>query len=138
MTDDEKVAVLQASGCFEGSRLRRLLPFFDELSVSALDCVVVEGEACHQLIVVAEGRLESFRGDRVEMLGAGDSCGWSAMERRGPNEATVIAATDARLLVMSHAQFRAASAPPANRRFLRWALPSSRRSLPLPANLSGA
>jgi CRP-like cAMP-binding protein len=116
MTDREKVALLRASGRFASwpdSRLGGLLRFFDEVGVLALDSVAVEGAACHQFVVVADGRLESFRGDRAEMLCAGDSFGWSAMERRGANEETVIAATDATLLVLSHAQFRAAIASPA-------------------------
>jgi CRP-like cAMP-binding protein len=43
-------------------------------------------------------------------LTAGDSFGWDAMWEREPNSATVVVEADARLLVMSHAQFRAVKA----------------------------
>jgi hypothetical protein len=36
--------------------------------------------------------------------------GWRAMWERGPNEATVVVESEARLLVMGHAQFRAVKA----------------------------
>lgn len=120
MTDREKVALVRASGRFEAwadSRLGAVLPLFDEVMVRERECVALEGEACHQFFVVADGYLETFRGDRAEILGPGRSFGWEAMDRRGPNDATVIAATDARLLVLGHAQFGAASAPPPKRRF---------------------
>jgi CRP-like cAMP-binding protein len=108
--------------------------YFDEVEVSPGELIASEGALCHQLIVVVDGRLEARTGGRAHTLLAGDSFGWSAMERRGLNEASVVAVTGARLLVMSHAQFRAADALAPRRRFARWALPSSRRSLPQPAN----
>jgi CRP-like cAMP-binding protein len=127
MNDQEKVALLRASGLFDWADLRMgaLLPLFDEVAVRARECVAVEGAPCHQFFVVASGCLETFRGDRAELLRAGDGFGWKAMDDRGPNEATVIAATDATLLVLGHAQFGAASAPPPNRRIFGWALPSA-------------
>ena len=139
MNDQEKVALLRASGWFDAwtdSRMGALLPLFDEVTVRSRECVAVEGAPCHQFFVVADGCLETFRGDRAEVLRSGDAFGWTAMDRRGPNEATVIAATDATLLVLGHAQYGTASAPPAKRRFFGWALPSSRRPLPQPANLA--
>jgi signal-transduction protein with cAMP-binding, CBS, and nucleotidyltransferase domain len=127
MTNAERAAVIHATGCF-GSWID--IAYFDEVAVRAGERIAVEGSPCHELVIVAEGRLEARSGERIGVLGPGDAIGWAAMERRGPNEATVVAATDARLLVMSHAQFRAAAAPPPKRRFPGWALPSSRRSLP--------
>ena len=138
MNDDQKLGLIRDSGHFDSwvdSQLRQLLPCFDEVGVRAREAIAVEGTPCHQFVLVADGLLESFCGDRAEILRAGDSFGWSAMDRRGTNGATVIALSDARLLVMSHAQFGAAVAAPPRRRFGPWALPSSRRSLPHPANL---
>jgi len=43
-------------------------------------------------------------------LRAGDSLGWDAMWERLPNDATAVVDTEAHLLVMSHAQFRAIKA----------------------------
>jgi CRP-like cAMP-binding protein len=132
MTDRENV---DASAAIE--RIDRR--FFDEVDVRAGEVIAVEGAACHQLIVVLDGRLESRSAAGVRDLGSGATFGWTAMERRGPNDATVVALTDARLLVMSHAQFGSATAPPPPRTwFARWALPSSRRSLPRPAILTRA
>ena len=134
MTQDEKLDAIQSSDIVRGIDSR----FFDEVAVRAGELIAVEGALCHQLILVIDGQLETRSGGCVGVIGQGDACGWQAMERRGANEATVIARTDARLLVMSHAQFRAASGPPPKSHFRGWALPSSRRSLPRPANLSGA
>jgi hypothetical protein len=125
MTDAEKLAVIQASGHFGSwvdSGLNGLPALFDEVEVRPRECVAVEGAPCHEFFIVVAGSLEMFRGDRAEILGPADSYGWSAMERRGPNEATVVAATEARLLVLGHAQFGAASSPPPRRR--RFAVPA--------------
>ena len=141
MTHQEKAGIIRATGCFDswlGSSVNDLLPFFDEVTVGAGERIAVEGAPCHQFIVVADGRLETCSSGRVGVLRTGDSYGWSAMENRGLNEATVVAPEGARLLVMSHGQFRAAKAPPPAKRFSRWALPSSRRSLPRRPTISEA
>ena len=89
--------------------VRALRPHFDEVRVNAGDQVAEEGTLCHQVLVVVEGTLETcHRGVRGE-LGAGQQFGWASMRDRGVNESGVRALTDARLLVMSHAQFRAVS-----------------------------
>jgi CRP-like cAMP-binding protein len=49
----------------------------------------------------------SSQGGASYALTAGDTFGWEAMWKREPNSATVVVESDARLLVMSHAQFRA-------------------------------
>jgi len=59
-----------------------------------------------ELAVVIEGTL-SRRSHRV---GPGETIGWNAMWERSTNPATVTAESDARLLVMSHDQFRAVKA----------------------------
>ncbi|MDQ6772999.1 MAG: hypothetical protein M3024_08425, partial [Candidatus Dormibacteraeota bacterium] len=43
-------------------------------------------------------------------LGPGDSFGWEAMWVQGRSPASLFAESDARLLVMGHAQFRAVKA----------------------------
>jgi CRP-like cAMP-binding protein len=133
MKNDDRIAALRASGHFaawdEGG-LNGLLSTFDEIGVRAGDVLAVEGELCHQLIVVIEGRAEKRCRGSATALGPGDSVGWSAMCARGIHDATVTAVTEARLLVMSHAQFRAAQPPPPKSRFHFWALPTSRRPLP--------
>lgn len=93
------------------SELRPLLQYVDEVVVQEGCQVAVEGQLCSQFLIVAEGRLRavSLRGGS-NTLEAGDSSGWNEMWERSVNDATIVAETDARLLVMGHAQFRAVKA----------------------------
>jgi CRP-like cAMP-binding protein len=118
--------------------LRDAARHFDEVRVPAGEVLAEEGALCHQYLVVAEGTLQTRRRGRTGELGPGDSFGFSAMRRRGVNPAGVVALTEARVLVMSHAQFRAAEALPPKKRLHLWALPSSHRSLPHRPNLRRA
>lgn len=134
MNRDERLRVLAANAELGASGKRvpaDVAMAFDEVFVRRGECIGVEGRLCHQYVVVAEGRLSARRGECTRELVVGDAVGWNAMRARGVNEATVVAATDARLLVMSHAQFaRITAAAPPKPHFLSWALPTSRRSLP--------
>lgn len=97
--------------------LEALLPFFDEVLMPVGSPVAVEGHRCTEFVVVMDGRLKlCSTGAERRVLRAGDSLGWYAMWERGWNEATVVVEEAARLLVMSHAQFRAVKSiaePPA-------------------------
>jgi CRP-like cAMP-binding protein len=99
------------------SQLRTLLQHVDEVTVQRGCQIAGEGKPCSQLVIVAAGRLRTVSNDgRRQALQAGDPFGWTAMWERGLNDATVVAETDARLLVVSHGQFRAFQAvtnPPA-------------------------
>ena len=140
MRSHERLGVLRATGelaALGEDALRALLPFFDEVSVRAGDCLAQEGGLCHQFLVVAEGRLQIRERDRAGVLEPGDTFGWMEMRDRGVNGASVTALSDARILVMSHEQFRALDAlaacpdsPPRKFALRFWALPASRRSLP--------
>ena len=91
--------------------LNRLLPYFDEVTVPAGSVVAREGERCSEFVVVLNGRLHTEGGcAHTRTLRAGDSLGWAAMWERSPNDATAFVDTEAHLLVMSHAQFRAIKA----------------------------
>ena len=93
------------------AQLQRLLPYFDEVSLPAGSVVARESDQCTEFVVVMGGRLMASGSDaRPRTLTAGDSVGWDAMWKREPNAATVVVEADARLLVMSHAQFRAVKA----------------------------
>ena len=59
-----------------------------------------------EFVVLIDGTLRA--GSRL--LAPGASYGWDAMWERSPNRANVTVEADARLLVMSHAQFRAVKA----------------------------
>jgi len=93
------------------SQLRGLVQYVDEVAVPAGSRIATEGQVCNQFLIVIEGRLRvAAPGHRCHTMGPGDSWGWNAMWDRSANDATVVAESDARLLVMGHAQFRAAKA----------------------------
>ena len=75
----------------------------DEVRVQPGDVVAKQGESCSAFVIVMEGILHSECG----LLGPGGSLGWEEMWERSPSPQTVVAESEARLLVMGHAQFRA-------------------------------
>jgi CRP-like cAMP-binding protein len=113
MSNDERLRILGATRELAGlrpGRLRNLLPFVDERYVAAGTEIAVEGRLCHELVIVAAGYLETSGQAGTGRLGPGDTLGWHAMWNRGRNDATVVAGSESRLLVMSHQQFRAVQA----------------------------
>ena len=113
MSNRERLNVLRATkelaGCND-AQLRGLLPFLDEACVPPGTVLAEAGHLCHQFVVVVSGVLETCRDGRSGWLRAGDTLGWNAMRERGSHEATVRSVSAAHVLVMSHAQFRAAVA----------------------------
>lgn len=100
----------ELAGCTP-AELRSLLPYVDEVTVPAGTSIAARGETCNQFVIVAEGRLRANSpDDGWRSLGLGDTTGWTAMWEMAANDETVIAETEARLLVMGHAQFRAVKA----------------------------
>lgn len=95
---------------FNDAELRSLLPYFDEVTVDAGSLLATRGRPSSEYLVVLEGRLEARCADGSRSLRAGSSSGWQAMWRRGCADATLQAASAARLLVMGRAQFRAVTA----------------------------
>ena len=113
MSNRERLEVLRSVHVLSGAddaMLAALLPFFDEVTVPAGMVVAREGRLCHELVVVAGGELEVCRRGRASRLGVGGAFGWNEMRERGRHDATVLTVAPSHLLVMSHAQFRAASA----------------------------
>lgn len=111
---DSRLRALRSTGglarCSD-SELRSFLQHVDEIAVQAGCRVAVEGQPCSQFLIVIEGRLRAASAHGgCQTLGSGDSWGWNAMWERLVNDATVVAESDARLLVMGHAQFRAVKA----------------------------
>ena len=98
-------AVAELKPC-DDSEIWSLLTHADEVRLCAGDVVAQEGRQCNQLVIVMEGTLCS--GPHV--VEPGETVGWNEMWERSTNPATVTAETDARLLVMSHDQFRAVKA----------------------------
>jgi len=111
MTGRERLGVLRGVVELAGvsdAELRSLLPFFDEVCVPAGTVLAREGRLGHELFVVAAGEVEMCRQGRSTRLRPGESFGWTAMRARGTHDATAVTVSPACLLVMSHAQFRAA------------------------------
>ena len=96
-------AVRELAGCSDGE-ISSLLRYTDVVEVSAGALVAVQAHLAATFVVVMEGSLRAGSC----LLRQGDSFGWNAMWERTPNPFTVVAESDARLLVMSHDQFRAA------------------------------
>jgi CRP-like cAMP-binding protein len=95
-------AVRQLGACSD-REIASLLRFTDEVSLRAGEVVAEKGRLCSEFVMVLDGALRTER----SLLGPGDSIGWAAMWERGSNPSRVVVESDARLLVMSHAQFRA-------------------------------
>jgi CRP-like cAMP-binding protein len=105
-------AVPELASCSD-AEIWSLLRYMDEVRVAAGEKVVQEGTRAAEFIVVIDGRLRT--GSSV--LDSGSSYGWEAMWDRLANRRTVTVDDDARLLVMSHEQFRAVKA------LVKWAQP---------------
>jgi hypothetical protein len=110
----DRLATLRATPELAGwpeRSLRAILWQFDEVTLPAGRLIAVEGRPCHEFLVVLEGRLAADSGSgEKHVLRAGDSAGWRAMWEHGLNEASLAVESEARLLVMGHAQFRALKA----------------------------
>jgi hypothetical protein len=105
----ERFAALRAARELESCSdldLRSLLAYADEVRLCAGERVADEGRFCTEFLVVMQGTLRA----RSVVIRPGESWGWDSMWERSTNPATVVAETDARVLVMSHAQFRAVKA----------------------------
>ena len=108
-TQRERFAALRAVAELEpctDSEIWSLLTHADEVRLFAGDGVAQQGRYCTELVVVIEGALCSGS----HLVRPGGTIGWTEMWERSLNPATVTAETDARLLVMSHDQFRAVKA----------------------------
>jgi hypothetical protein len=108
-TQRERFAALRTVAELEActdSEIWTLLTHADEVRLFAGDEVAQEGRYCAELVIVMEGALCSG----PHIVGPGKTVGWGEMWERSLNPATVTAETDARLLVMSHDQFRAVKA----------------------------
>ena len=113
MTERERLGVLRGvtelAGASEAT-LRSLVPYFDEVSLPQGAVLAREGRLGHEFFIVADGEVAVCRDGQALGLRPGESFGWKAMHERGRHDATAVTTSPARLLVMSHAQFRAAEA----------------------------
>jgi CRP-like cAMP-binding protein len=79
----------------------------DEVDVRPGRQLTSQGQPGDAFYVLLEGEADvDVNGDRRPALAPGDFFGEMSMLDRGPATATVVTTTPARLMVMSHAQFR--------------------------------
>jgi CRP-like cAMP-binding protein len=77
-----------------------------ELEVRPGHVLMHEGQLAHEMVVVLEGELEVTRdGQHVATLGPGDFAGEMALLAHSPRHASVVATTDATLLVIEGRAF---------------------------------
>jgi CRP-like cAMP-binding protein len=95
-------AARELAACSD-NEISSLLRYTDEVNVSTGAVVAEKAHLAAAFVVVMEGSLRAGSCP----LRPGDSFGWDAMWERTANPYTVVAESDARLLVMSHEQFRA-------------------------------
>ena len=79
----------------------------DELDISEGTHLVREGEFAYEFFVIEEGEAEVLRGgEHVASLGPGDFLGEMGIVTRAPRNASVVARSRMRVLVMSEQDFR--------------------------------
>jgi CRP/FNR family cyclic AMP-dependent transcriptional regulator len=79
----------------------------DELDISDGTHLVREGEFAYEFFVIEEGEAEVLRGgEHVASLGPGDFLGEMGIVTRAPRNASVVARSPMRVLVMSEQDFR--------------------------------
>jgi CRP-like cAMP-binding protein len=87
--------------------LEFLITRTDEVAVEAGRTLISQGRPADTFYLLLDGEAEvQVDGRARPTLGAGSFFGEIGMLDRGPATATVVARTPARLMVMSHAQFR--------------------------------
>ena len=108
--DDHKTEALSRVPMFaasSGGDLKFLASRADEVDAEAGRTLIHEGAASDTFFILLEGEASvSVGGQSRPDLRAGDFFGELSMLDRGPATATVVTKTPAKLLVMSHAQFR--------------------------------
>jgi CRP/FNR family cyclic AMP-dependent transcriptional regulator len=79
----------------------------DELDISEGTHLVRQGEFAYEFFVIEEGEAEVLRGgEHVASLGPGDFLGEMGIVTRAPRNASVVARSPMRVLVMSEQDFR--------------------------------
>jgi CRP/FNR family transcriptional regulator, cyclic AMP receptor protein len=88
------------------AELRQVMKAADELDVDAGNVLVVEGRVGHEFFLILQGEAVVRRnGTQIARLGPGEYFGELALLDHGPRSATVVAATDMRLLVLGQREF---------------------------------
>jgi CRP-like cAMP-binding protein len=88
--------------------LDQLARWTDEVSVPAGRELATEGRFAHEFFVIVDGSAEVVKdGERIAELGPGDFFGEIALLETDRRTASVVAASDMRLIVMFEREFKA-------------------------------
>ena len=100
----EKLPLFKSLGKRE---LERIGSLADEVDVSEGKSLLHEGDFAHEFMVVLEGRAQVLRdSEEIAALEAGDFLGEAAALSHGQRNATVVASSPMRLLVMTDRDLR--------------------------------
>jgi CRP/FNR family cyclic AMP-dependent transcriptional regulator len=107
---DEKIEALKRVPLFAGcsdKELEFIASRADEVTVPADRELTKQGHPADSFYILLDGEVEvEVDGKHRRTLGPGSFFGEISMLDRGPGTATVVTKTPARMLVMSHSQFR--------------------------------
>jgi CRP-like cAMP-binding protein len=107
---DTKVELISRVPLFSGCSkvdLSRVASIADELDLPVGKTLIREGERGREFFVLVDGEVEVRRGgDRVATLRNGDFFGEMALVSSKPRNATVVARTPLRVLVVTERDFR--------------------------------
>jgi CRP/FNR family transcriptional regulator, cyclic AMP receptor protein len=102
----EKLAQVQMFSSLNKKELRLISRVADVIAIRAGTEIVSEGTAGRDFYLVLSGEATVRRnGRKVAVLGPGNYFGELALLDRGPRSATVVAATDMQLAVISQREF---------------------------------
>jgi CRP-like cAMP-binding protein len=106
---DERVELLRRVELFSAcstAELGRISALTTEVTAKAGEMLTTKGEPGLEFFVIIEGRAKASRNDvNLATLGPGSFFGELALLDAGPRTATVVAATDMRLLALSRREF---------------------------------
>ena len=107
--DEAHLADIPLFASLSKSERAELAKYATELDVPEGTKLVREGEFAHEFFVIERGRAEVTRDRKIAELGPGDFMGEMGLLGGVQRNATVTAATQMTLIVMSAAEFRTVS-----------------------------
>jgi CRP-like cAMP-binding protein len=101
--DAERLKGIDALSGLDDDELRRVATFASEKTVDAGEELVREGDYAYEMFAIEDGSVEVRQGDEVlATLGAGEVFGETGVLEREQRNATVVATTPVRAIVLAH------------------------------------
>ena len=105
--EESKLSHVELFAGLSPREFRRLSGMTDEILVTRGTELIREGSFAHEFVYITEGSAEVIRGgERIAELGPGDFAGEIGAMRDVRRNATVVASTDMRLVVMTARDLR--------------------------------